>query len=202
MKILNSGIYGMMETITNYLLLNILWVVSSLPIITIFPATAAMFAVLKDWQQENRPPLFSSYFRYFKKFFNQSFMIGIIFLIVIAILIADLLFLNDLNHIMFFVVGFTIFTIGTISIFMLIYLFPFMVHFQLTVKPLLKNSFFYSFKYIGGTLLASLLLLVVAFLVWSVPLLSLIAFSTTGRIIYLLCYKRFVKSGVIPSQSE
>ena len=48
-RMLEGRFYRRLETVTNYFLLNVLWLLACLPIITLYPATAAMFAVIRGW---------------------------------------------------------------------------------------------------------------------------------------------------------
>jgi hypothetical protein len=45
-----------LEVVGNYCLLNLLWIVFSLPVITVFPATVAMFGIMKEWTNGTAPP--------------------------------------------------------------------------------------------------------------------------------------------------
>src|SRR5215208_5302290 len=49
MSILDTRIYRWLETATDFFLLNLLWLVACLPVVTIFPSTAAMFGVVRGW---------------------------------------------------------------------------------------------------------------------------------------------------------
>ncbi|MGI9049327.1 MAG: DUF624 domain-containing protein, partial [Rubrobacteraceae bacterium] len=49
MNVLDSRLYRWLEVFTNLLILDLIWLVSCLPVITIYPATTAMFGVTRDW---------------------------------------------------------------------------------------------------------------------------------------------------------
>ena len=49
MNILDTRVYRWLETATDFFLLNLMWLVACLPAVTIFPSTAAMFGVVRDW---------------------------------------------------------------------------------------------------------------------------------------------------------
>ena len=52
MEMFESRRYRAMERVTNLMLLNAAWLVASLPIVTVFPATAALFATVRDLQRD------------------------------------------------------------------------------------------------------------------------------------------------------
>jgi uncharacterized membrane protein YesL len=78
MNISESWLYRAVELVTNFLWLNLLWLVACLPIFTIFPATAAMFAVVREWVKKREPGITRAFFSFFKADFKQSFWIGIL----------------------------------------------------------------------------------------------------------------------------
>lgn len=46
---MDRPIYRTLESFSNLVILNLLWILMCLPIITIFPATIAMFGVIRQW---------------------------------------------------------------------------------------------------------------------------------------------------------
>src|SRR5688500_10726776 len=52
MEMFESRRYRAMERITNLMLLNAAWLVASLPLVTIFPATAGLFGAVRDLQRD------------------------------------------------------------------------------------------------------------------------------------------------------
>jgi uncharacterized membrane protein YesL len=83
----------MINTLSNFFLLSLLWLLMCLPIVTIFPATASLFAVVRDWKTKSSTHLFSIFFRYFKENFKQSILPGLIWVCLSKNLIVCLRFL-------------------------------------------------------------------------------------------------------------
>ena len=77
--------------------LNILFILSCIPIITIFPAIAALFGVVRKWRLTKEVAVFSQYKEMFIENWKQSYLVGIIYTIIGAFLILDLLFLQQMN---------------------------------------------------------------------------------------------------------
>src|SRR5207248_1417587 len=86
---MDGKLYRTMEFIMNAFILNLLWLVVCLPILTIFPATTALFAVVREWQKQKDIQVFSAFFRHFKVNFKQSFFLGILWLAFTFLLIGD-----------------------------------------------------------------------------------------------------------------
>jgi uncharacterized membrane protein YesL len=107
---------------------------------TIFPATAAMFAVARKWVMgETDVPLFKTFFKGYKENFRQSFVGGIIHMLIAALL--------GINY--FFYSGRTdwlaslsiVFIILTVFWFVsLFHFFSVMTHFHMKLLQVIKNS--------------------------------------------------------------
>ena len=183
----------MMETISVFFLLNLFWIFFSLPIITIFPATAALFAMVKDFSIGKNTSLFSTYIKYFRAYFKQSFVFGLAFFAIATIIYIDFMIIDELNTVMRVIVFSVLLLLGAILMFISTYLFPVIVHFQFTVKSTVKNALFYSIMYFPTTIISIFLLAAVGLIVFLMPILSLIAFSVTAYVIFLLCHRSFMK---------
>src|SRR5689334_5447773 len=91
MRILDSRFYRVAEVATNFLLLNLLWLVIALPVVTIFPATTALFGVLKVWEEREGAGVVGPFFAAFREKFWQSLLIGVAWVVIGGVLAVDLL---------------------------------------------------------------------------------------------------------------
>src|SRR5699024_8952222 len=128
---MNSKLYNILEWITKFAYVNLLWFVFTLAggiILGLYPATVAMFAMVRDWLRgKSDLPVLKTYCNYYKADFFKSNLLGIFFYIT----------LNEQltwTHIPLF--AFTL-----VVILFLFYVFPSFVHFDLKVIPLIKNAF-------------------------------------------------------------
>lgn len=188
----NNKLLNTINVMVDYFILNLLWVIASIPLITIFPATAAMFGVIrKRHLQKETNGIFIDFFSMFKENFKQSFVISIIWTIMAVFLYFDYLLLNQqqsfVSLILFIVliIGIVLFSANTI------YLFPIMVHFELTWKLVIRNAFFFSLM---NPVLTVILLLNMAFGIvcfYGFPASVFIVTSPLAYIIYYLCQNSF-----------
>ncbi len=193
MNMLNSKFYVILEKISNFFLLNILWIFMCLPIVTFFPATTAMFGVLREWAMKKENGVFRPYFRYFKENFKSSFLVGIVWILVVTILYIDFQLISQFSATISTIFISLLFVLGIIVAFMTIYLFPVMVHYKLSFKGILKNSFFISMMYFPTTILSILIIASMYTFFVFFPVSFLIIFSTGSYLIFLLCYRSFKK---------
>jgi uncharacterized membrane protein YesL len=64
--------------------LNLIYLISIIPIVTFGPATAAMTKVCRNWSQERNAFLWADYKEAFRKNFKQGFIMGLIDIVVAA----------------------------------------------------------------------------------------------------------------------
>lgn len=90
----NSVVEGT-EWFSRLTIVNLIWLLFSLPIITLIPATDALFQVTNDWSNgKTNKSLFRTFMYYFKQNFWSSFKIGLPVCIIMFILFLDSWFLN------------------------------------------------------------------------------------------------------------
>jgi len=86
--------------------LNLLWLLFSVPIVTIIPATCALFSVLAKWTRENEKlPAYRTFKDAFFNEFVESYKIGWLFIVVGVILLVNLFFfqIQDLSNNWFYI---------------------------------------------------------------------------------------------------
>jgi len=136
--------------------LNVLFVISCLPVITIFPAGAAMFGVVREWVNKREVPIFSTYRKIFKENFKQSFKLGIMIMLVSFMLLGDLYLLTKLKTVLTFFILAGVSLVGFYFMISVLYVFPLMVNSHYTFKELVKTSFkfgLYKFSFTAANLI-------------------------------------------------
>jgi uncharacterized membrane protein YesL len=192
MKLLESRFYSVLVFISNIFLLNILWLIFCIPIITIFPATAAMFGVVRQWIVNKEYRVFQPFFELFKGNFKQSLIIEIVWVLLAGFLYLDYTISVNLGFMQNIILP-VVYIIGFIVIFISVFLFPSMVHYQVTIKQIVKNSMLFSLSYFPITLLNCIIIALSAVLLYVFPLSVLFIFSLSSYRIYFLCQFAFKK---------
>ncbi|KIL45192.1 YesL family protein [Jeotgalibacillus soli] len=189
---MNNRLLNTINTIVDYFLLNVLWVIASIPLITIFPATAAMFGVVRKRQlQKETNGIFKSFYIQFKDNFKQSILLSIVWGIVGAFLYVDYKIISPESS-AFQLILYILLIIGLILFSSItIYLFPIMVHFELNWKNVIRNAFFFSLM---NPILTILLLIIVGIggaILYAYPVSIFILGSFLAFIVYYLCQMMF-----------
>lgn len=137
------------------MLLNILWIICSIPIVTIGASTTAVYYVTLRLVRDEDSGTIRSFFRSFKENFRQATIIWLILLVVGFVLGFDLYFFTNmepltanLRTIMMAVFGGL--TLVYLAIFM--YIFPIQARFVNGIKRTFFNAFFMSLRHILHTI--------------------------------------------------
>lgn len=153
---LDNPVFSVLSKICDMLFASIIFILFCLPVITIGPASTALYyAVVKVIRRE-RGYLFREFFRSFKLNFKRATIVGVILTVVFIILGFDLLYAwgltapdsNQGSLLMGVFVGITFLAVS-----FTIYAFPILSRFDMTVKQLVKAAAFMSMRHIPSTIL-------------------------------------------------
>lgn len=221
-----GGLFAISEWIMKFSLTNLFWILFNLPIaflllnllfvekleevlfflipltllmpVLFFPATTAMFAVVRGWimKTEDSEKLFRPFLRFYKENYKRSVGNGLFVTLIWLIWAVDLYYFLDKNKIMvivFIVLGMLLF-VFTIN------LFSVTVHYHMKWLPSLKNTFFIT---IGSPLLfiavalCSGIILYISFNVFTFLLPFL-----TGSLIAFLSFSAFYRNFLTHTKKE
>ncbi|MGP4041101.1 YesL family protein [Gracilibacillus sp. D59] len=201
MNLFNNKLYTFTEGLSNLIILNFLWIISCIPIITIFPATSSMFSVIRKWKMdEGVTNITRNFFRHFKQNFTQSFVIGIIWFIFAVILYLDYYFMSQsLSGINILLSGLLI-LVSLLFLAVTAYIFPVLSHYQVTIKYAIKNSFLFSIAYFPTTIVIIINFALLVIILYIFPVSGLLIFSLTAFVNYSLCHTIFLKVQQLHSQ--
>lgn len=187
---MTARIYRLLEVFTDLVYLNLLWIVSCLPVVTIAPSTAAMFGVVRGWIRGKDTSTTREFFSLFRENFGRSLVVGLVWAVLGAVLAADFLLVGQMEsfrrplYAVFFVFAF-LYVSATL------YLFPVMVNYELGWKAVIKNSLLFSVARPLTTLQCLLTVGVALFIVASLWITIFLAASTTAYAVYFLCDRAF-----------
>lgn len=141
-----------LRRIVELFVLNLLWLIFSLPVFTAGAATAALCKVSINNAASCGNPV-TDFFKYFRSNFRQATLLWIPAMVLGAALIFDWYFLFNIERGIFQSVGFLI--TGVVSIvyaFSLSFAFPLLVSFENSILITLKNALNMSFANFWGSL--------------------------------------------------
>ncbi|MFS0612451.1 YesL family protein [Lederbergia ruris] len=183
-----------LEVAANFAYLNALFIITSLPILTIGPAWIAMMGVVRKWIKDEEPPITSTYFNIFKEYFKKAISISCVYLVVFTILIGDFVVLMRLPPMWKLIVVPLFLVILVILISMTTYLYPLILNYKMTVKQLIRNAFYLSISRpiaVMAVVMFAVLLFVLSEIFRFIPFLC--AFSVFTYIHYRVTYSSVIK---------
>jgi uncharacterized membrane protein YesL len=193
LNVLDTRVYRWLETATDFFLLNLMWLAVCLPVVTIFPSTAAMFGVVRDWVRGKEGSLTRTFIARFRENLGQSLLVGAIWTVFGVALFLDFLVANQLSYWAEIVLKSLLVLVSTVYAFSSVYLFPVMVHYETDWKTVIKNSLLISIVSLPTTVVCLVFLVVMVGLTVVVPFLVLITGSITAYVVYRLCDRVFRK---------
>ncbi|WP_183041218.1 YesL family protein [Salipaludibacillus neizhouensis] len=184
-----GGIYKVCEWIMKLAYINILWGLFSLlglVIFGFFPATVAMFTLIRKLLSNEDVPTFRTFWTTYKKEFKKSNSLGLVLVIIGFIFYIDLEFLRQSTgflHLLY--IPFLIMSL--VYILIVLYIFPVYVHYDLKLLQVIKNAFFIMLLYPIYTIIAILISLVALYLMIKIPSLIVLFSGSIFSLIIMSC---------------
>ena len=199
----DKTLYQKLNTFADWVIrlvvINILIIVTSLPLITLYPALLAGYKMFHKFLNKEEVPIFKSYFNFFGENIGQKLKIGLILAAAILVGVINITIYNEFleaNPSPFNLVGQYVMVVMVLSvIFVTMYTFPLMLTYPNTnIWLLIKFAFFLSGKFIFRTGMAILILFIPIVLLIH-PLLTLILVfvgMSTMVLLYALVFKKVI----------
>lgn len=174
----DSKFFAGMTKVSDTIIINILFVICSIPIVTIGASITALYSVSMKITRDEDVYAAKEFIKQFKQNFKQSTIIWLI-LLVIGLFIGLDFYLFSLmsNDTMGIIFKFIFTVVSVVLAFVLIYAFPLIARFENSIKNTLSNSILMSIQHLPYTLIMAVLT--------SAPILAFILFSQYwGQIIF------------------
>lgn len=191
----DNRFFDYMGSIGDWMILNILFILTCLPIVTIGMSLTAFYQVSMRRVRGESNYVVREYIQACKKEWRQSTKLWMIFLLTGALLLFDILYSKNLSKTLSIAIG----CIAAIWCFVISYVFPLQARFENTIKNTVINAFWLSIKNLPYTIIMVLLnsipflcIALGAFIVqMAMPIYCLIGFSLTAQINSIMLTKIF-----------
>ncbi len=164
-----SRFYQIITVISDWVLrivmLNIMMIITMLPIVTIFPALSAGYNMFSDYFNYDDKPLIKGYFGYFVKDFKKKFSLNLVLILLIILAVSNTRYYmlsleangNTFEHIGYYVSLFLLIGLFIITLYVLT---VHRVYPRIKLFLLFKVSFFLAGKFLFRSILLVLSLLI------------------------------------------
>jgi uncharacterized membrane protein YesL len=200
MNILDTKAYQWLESATDFFLLNLLWLLACVPVVTAFPSTAAMFGVVRDWARGKEAGVFGAFVLRFRQNFRQSLAVGVLWTLFGGALLLDFFIANGLPSVPQVVMRFLLVLASILYALASVFLFPVMVHYDTRWTAVPKNALLLAVGRLPVTLLCLATVVAAAALTFFVPLLLVATPSVAAYAVYRLCDREFRKLDAAPER--
>ena len=186
---LNNPLMRGLTALTNVLLLSVCWVVFSIPVLTIGPATAALYYGMQKIVQGENISVFRCFLKSFRENLKQGVVLTLIFGVAAALIWYDYLFSYIVEESLGKILRIVFIVLAVVWLIMVSYTFPLQALFQNSIRNTLKNAMLLSLVHLGKTVLLVLLHLIPVAVCLALPelfarLLPLWLFGAPGLIAF------------------
>lgn len=196
---LDGGVMGFLSRISDLFILNLIFILTCIPLVTIGPALTALYSVTLKMAKDEESYVFKSYISAFRKNFKISFLSWLIILLASALLFLDYRILSQFSGPMRTLFSVLLLNVCFLLLLVALFLFPYIARFQTTLKQSFKNSILIAIVSLPYTFL--ILLITVGFVLlvifipikYAVLLCLLFTFSVLAYIQSFMFRKIFAK---------
>jgi uncharacterized membrane protein YesL len=199
-RLFEGGLHVWMEKLFDAVALNLLWLLCSLPVVTIGASSTAFYYAMVKVIRGERGHLFGEFWRSFKLNFARATLIWVSFAALIFLLLTNRNIAADTKGYfwLFLLCFYTL--ILALLLAVLMYVFPVLSRFHMTIPQVIKLSVYMCFRYLHYTLGLLALSLGAAAAVYFLPL--LIFCVPAGA---LFCFSRLMEPLLVrhtPKETE
>lgn len=148
----NSPVWQFVSLCLRYFILNLFFLISIIPIVTIGPARAALYSTVFAFSDNDDINLGREYIRRFKREFKRGIGSSIIFVVLIAAIVFAIVFWNALDTNAAYITLPILIIFGVLTFLTFEYYYPLQARYENTFRQTLRNSFMMPWARFGYTL--------------------------------------------------
>lgn len=158
--------------ILDYIFVSFLWLLCSIPIITIGASTTALYYTTNKVIRNERGDILPEFFKSFRSSFKQSTTFWIFFLLIGCIVYFDIKIVTEMleEGMLRNLYKSLFYGLSMLSIFGIIYIFPYIARFSATNTMVMINSCFMMLHHMIKTILATILSISAVLICWLFPI--------------------------------
>lgn len=135
-----NAAFRFLEILCDLMILNLLFLITSIPIITIGASLTSLYSVTLKSVRHDDCPVVKTYFYSFKENFKQSTLIWLIQLVFLLFIFSDLYVIFNVIDNSYLALQVPVFILLFLVLSVIVYAFPLLSTYETNVKHLIKNS--------------------------------------------------------------
>ena len=160
--------------VADTLILGLLWILFSLPLVTIGASTTALYYVATRRIADREGYITSDFWEAFKGNFVKSTLLWIGFSLFTFILVLNIVMASGVGDIASFILPMQILVLAQL-VFLFIYMFPITARFEMRKRDIVKTSFFMANRHLLTTLTCVALMAVMLYAIMIMPIMFFLA---------------------------
>lgn len=154
---MDNKFFTFMGHVADLVILNLLFMVCCIPIVTIGPAITALYYVTLKMARGEESYIVRPFFKSFKENLKQGIIIWLIVFAMIAILVIDFLIMSETSGQVYTIVKYGLGIIALVFAMVALYVFPLLAKFDNTIKGTFRNALLMSIRHLPKTFLMLLI---------------------------------------------
>lgn len=198
---LDSGVMGALSKLADVAIVSLLWIVFSLPIITIGASTTALYYASVKVIRRGRNYIWRSFWQSFKDNFKDATILWAFILLFSGLLGFNIWLTMQMSGTFGAVLRGVYLLMAVLLIIAVIYIFPLLSRFAMNKRSILKMAFLLSIKHLPFTILMAAIVIGMGVLNFIIPILIFISPAVTVLLCSLLM-ERILKLYIQSSGDE
>lgn len=151
---MDNKFFVFMGRVADLIILNLIFIVCCIPIVTIGPALTALYYMTLKMARNEETYIIRGFFKSFKENFRQAIVIWLIILVLILLIGMDFSIMNNMDTGgVYTVVRYGLYVIALILAMLTLYVFPVLSKFYNSIKNTMRNALLMALRHLPFTLL-------------------------------------------------
>lgn len=186
MWLTDSRLGRLLTAFTDHLILNVLWLLGCVPLVTAPAATAALFEVTRLRQRGDEPGIARAFLAASREHFRRALLLGVGWLVVACVLVLDVVIGNRMSGTVGTAVTIVIYAALLVFALASLALFPVLVSFDAPLRQILKTTILVPLLFPGRSVASLLVTAAAVLVVASWPVSVLLAVAVTASLVQRL----------------
>ena len=201
---IDSPVMRVLGRLGDIIILNMIFVVGCIPVITIGTSLSALYAVAMKMARGEDPSVWKEFWKAYKRNFRPATICWLVMAVIAILLFVDFRIIGVLkrgSESMYSIMRIVLAVILGMWILMFQYLFPYIARFENTVKQTLKNAFLLMIRHLPWALLLLVILVASVLSVYIIPVL-LVVIPAVASIVFDFILERLFRRYMSPEDLE
>lgn len=198
---LDSGVMGALSKLADVAIVSILWIVFSLPVVTIGASTTALYYTSVKVIRRGRNYVWRSFWQSFKDNFKDATIMWVFILVFSGLLGFNVWLTMQMTGTVGAILRGVYLLMGVLLLIAGIYIFPVLSRFSMNKRSIVKMAFLLSIKHLPFTIIMAVIVVGMSVLSFVIPILVFISPAVTALLCSLLM-ERILKLYIQSSGDE